>query len=201
MMELIAQGAEAKVYDKGSSILKKRIKKSYRHSDIDFELRKTRTTREANILKKLAASDINSPRLLYVNKEEMELEIEKIEGKKLSDSLEKLDYKRICIEIGKMVGKMHSLDIIHGDLTTSNMILCKGKIFFIDFGLSFSSDKTEDKAVDLHLFRQALCSTHHEIADECFSAFMKVYAGEARHSEAIFNRYKVVEQRGRHKLK
>ena len=92
------------------------------------------------------------------------------------------------------------MSIIHGDLTTSNMILEK-EIKFIDFGLSFFSTKDEDKAVDLHLFRQALESRHHTMWEKCFEAALKGYRlGNVDYS-SVLTRLEKVESRGRNKLK
>ncbi|MFW6014758.1 MAG: KEOPS complex kinase/ATPase Bud32 [Candidatus Nanoarchaeia archaeon] len=190
-MKIISKGAEAVIYSNGT-VIKKRIKKGYRHPEIDFELRKTRTTREANMLKKI---DIPAPKLISVDKKEMTIEMDKLTGKKLSTCLEKMDYKNISKEIGEKVAKLHKKNIIHGDLTTSNMIF-SDKLYFIDFGLAFTSTKDEDKAVDLHLLKQALSSRHSTISDECFEEIKKNYA-----NETVLKRLKEVEKRGRHKQK
>ena len=89
--------------------------------------------------------------------------MEFIDGKKLSDSLESQDYKKICKQIAENITKMHNSGIIHGDLTTSNMIFKNNQVYFIDFGLAFHSSKVEDKAVDLHLLKQALEAKHFTI--------------------------------------
>lgn len=195
-MKLIYQGAEAKVYEKNSTeLVKKRIEKKYRHPEIDFELRKARTTREANMLKKLP---IPGPKLIYVNKENMSLTIEKIPGEKLSKNLEKLDYITIAKEIATNIGILHKENKIHGDLTTSNMILNKNdnKIYLIDFGLAFTSAKDEDKAVDLHLLKQALNSKHHTISEKFFKTLIKNYP-----HKNVLKRLEKVELRGRNKAK
>ena len=99
---------------------------------------------------------------------------------------------------------MHKNNIVHGDLTTSNMILSShdGKIYFVDFGLSLFSNKDEDKAVDLHLFRQALGSSHHEIAEDCFAAAIIAYKEANNHGwKIVLNRLESVEGRGRNKTK
>ncbi|MFW6449487.1 MAG: KEOPS complex kinase/ATPase Bud32 [Nanoarchaeota archaeon] len=190
-MKIISKGAEAVIYSNGM-VIKKRIKKGYRHPEIDFELRKTRTTREANMLRKI---DIPAPKLISVDKKEMTIEMDKLTGKKLSTSLEKMDYKNISKEIGEKVAKLHKKNIIHGDLTTSNMIF-SDKLYFIDFGLAFTSTKDEDKAVDLHLLKQALSSRHSTISDECFEEIKKKYA-----NKTVLKRLKEVQKRGRHKQK
>ena len=125
--------------------------------------------------------------------------MQKIKGEVLRNALEKnhLNYGR---EIGRKIAIMHNRDIIHGDLTTSNMII-GDEIYFIDFGLSFFSKKIEDKAVDLHLLHQALESKHYTVYDVCFKEILKSYQKEADNSEEILERYKKVEERGRNKVK
>jgi len=103
-------------------------------------------------------------------------------------------------ELGKKIGILHSNNIIHGDLTTSNMIL-DNEIKFIDFGLSFFSTKEEDKAVDLHLLRQALESKHHDIWEKCFEAALKGYKKSYPEHSIVLNRLQKVEARGRNKHK
>src|SRR3989344_9161813 len=127
--KIIARGAEAILLRQNCNLIKKRIKKSYRLSEIDENLRKKRTRSEAKIMAKLAGK-INVPKILNINEEAKEIEMEFIEGKKLSDWLDSFSLEKqekICEELGKEIGKIHSFDIIHGDLTTSNMILVETK--------------------------------------------------------------------------
>jgi len=195
-MKRISQGAEAIIY-KEKNILKDRIKKNYRIKEIDEKLRKLRTRREAKILDKLHGI-IPVPKLINVN--DNLIEIEEIKGDRVRDILEKSDYIKLSHEIGEKIAVMHNHNIIHGDLTTSNMILSKeNKIFFIDFGLSFFSDKTEDKAVDLHLLKKALESKHYKIFEECFKSALEGYKGKSDDYEAIMKRFNIVEKRGRYK--
>ncbi|RMF06030.1 Kae1-associated serine/threonine protein kinase [Candidatus Woesearchaeota archaeon] len=196
MKGLIAQGAEAKLYDKGDEILKERFEKKYRLEEIDVKLRKFRTRREAKVLSRLQEMGFPSPKLISFDDKKMEIEMEKIDGPLVKDVLESSDCKKLCKEMGVLVRRMHDAGIIHGDLTTSNMILKEGKVFFIDFGLSFFSEKVEDKAVDLHLLREALESKHHTIWKECFAEVLKGY--NDRNVEA---RLEKVEGRGRYKGK
>ncbi len=119
-----------------------------------------------------------------------------LSGKKLSEYLEKLDYKKICKQLGEILTKLHNQDIIHGDLTTSNMIYIKNNaLYLIDFGLGFHSYKIEDKAVDLHLLKQALEAKHYKIADECFKIIIKNY--KANQYKTIIQRIPIIESRGR----
>ena len=95
------------------------------------------------------------------------------------------------------VSKLHSHDLIHGDLTTSNVILSGDEVFIIDFGLGFVSKKIEDKAVDLHLLKQALEAKHFENWSELFDNFLQKY--EFNESGEVIERLDVVEKRGRYK--
>ncbi len=162
-MKLIGFGAEAKIYEKRNSVLKERLEKKYRHPKIDIRLRKLRTRSEGKLLKKVLTLGINVPKVLSSNDKKMTLELEKIEGIKVRDILDGSDEdlkKVICKEIGKSIKKLHQNDIVHGDLTTSNMIW-NDKLFLIDFGLGKVSSRLEDKAVDIHLLKECLKSKHH----------------------------------------
>ena len=124
-----------------------------------------------------------------------------IDGKKLSEHLDNFPLtkqKSICKRIGESVAKLHDADIIHGDLTTSNMILVEDKIFFIDFGLGFISHKFEDKAVDLHLLKQALEAKHFKNWKQLFDSAFKGYE-KSKDSKIVLERLKAVEKRGRYK--
>lgn len=199
-MQKISQGAEASIYKEKDTIIKHRTVKSYRNKDIDEKLRRFRTRREAKILQKLEAIGFPAPKLLKdIDEISMKIEMEHIDGEKLRDFLHK-NHKKLSYEVGKKVAKLHENDIIHGDLTTSNMII-KGEIYFIDFGLSFFSKKAEDKAVDLHLLKRALESKHHLIFEECFAEVIKAYKEHYKEHKAVLDRLEEVENRGRNKKK
>ena len=201
MQKLIAQGAESKLFLTGNTILKNRFQKKYRIKEIDERLRKSRTRREAKILEKLQAINFSSPRL-FKNDEKENLEMEYVKGKLIKDILEKSDYIKLSREIGSKVAILHNNNIIHGDLTTSNMILNKNnEIVFIDFGLGFFSHKNEDKATDLHLLKEALESKHYKIWEKCYNAVLKIYEKKAINGKVIAKRLKIVESRGRYKGK
>ena len=199
--KLIAQGAEARIYRSGGRIVKDRFEKGYRISEIDSRLRKSRTRVEAKILNKLTGIGFPCPKVLGVDDQKGLLEMELVKGQKVRDILEKKDYKKLCKEIGKKVSIFHDNSIIHGDLTTSNMILedKSNEIYFIDFGLGFISHKVEDMAVDLHLLKQALESKHYNVWQECFKSVLAAYRPKNR--KEVLARLDVVESRGRNKAK
>ena len=86
---------------------------------------------------------------------------------------------------------MHAIDVIHGDLTTSNMLLrstSPPSIVLIDFGLSYVSSLVEDKAVDLYVLERALASTHPEEEgkrkeDTYIEQILRAYAGKVGEKE------------------
>lgn len=198
-MKTLAQGAEAKIIlnEKNNFIIKDRIKKSYRIKQLDDSIRKRRTKSESKLLLK-ASKVINCP-IPKQSKEFDKIIISFIDGKKLSEHLDKLKNKiQICNQIGKDIAKLHDNEIIHGDLTTSNMILQKEKIFFIDFGLGFISQKPEDKAVDIHLLKQALEAKHYKEWEKLWKAVELGYKS-SKHAKIVFERLKAVEKRGKYK--
>ncbi|KAI6114643.1 kinase-like domain-containing protein [Pisolithus croceorrhizus] len=101
--------------------------------------------------------------------------------------------------IGVEIAKMHLADIIHGDLTTSNMMLREGSkdLVLIDFGLAYHSTLVEDKAVDLYVLERAFASTHPD-AEPLFSSVLASYEKHlGKHWSAIKKRLNDVRLRGR----
>jgi len=208
--KIIARGAEAVIFKIGNKIIKDRIPKGYRHPDLDNKLRSRRTRAEAKLIKK-AKEIIPVPKLILVNELTNEIDMTFINGKKLSDHLDKLkpaEITRTCKLIGSNIALLHDAGLIHGDLTTSNMILSKSrtlsdnsknqKVFFIDFGLGFHSDRIEDKAVDLHLIKQALEARHSKIYKKSFKSVLSGYKKSKNYKKTLI-RLEKVEKRGRYK--
>ena len=195
MTKLIQQGAEAKIMLDKDIVIKDRISKGYRHPELDKKIIKRRTKSEAKILNK-ANSIINAPKAEIEDIDKIKMPF--IKGKKLYENLEEIDYKDVCKKIAKSIARLHDNEIIHGDLTTSNMILDdNGNLFFIDFGLGFHSNRIEDKAVDLHLIKQALEAKHFGIYEECFNIITKEY--DSKDSKLVLKQLEKVESRGRYK--
>ncbi|MDD5086527.1 MAG: KEOPS complex kinase/ATPase Bud32 [Candidatus Nanoarchaeia archaeon] len=199
-MEKIGAGAEAVICLEKNTVIKKRIKKSYRIKEIDERLRKFRTRRETKILEKLSSINFPTPTLILSDDKDMIIKMNFLDGKKIRDVLNNENCETICNEIGKKIAILHNNDIIHGDLTTSNMILIK-EVYFIDFGLSFFSDKIEDKAVDLHLLRQAIESKHHGIFEKAFNSVLNGYKIKNKNYNETIKRLEKVELRGKYKGK
>ncbi len=193
----IGLGAEAVVRLEDGHVVKERVPKSYRIKEIDDKLRKLRTRRESKILGKLSLFNFPSPKLISMSERDMTIKMEFLKGEKLRDCLYK-DPMGMGREIGCNIGILHQKNIIHGDLTTSNMIK-SNKVNFIDFGLSTHSKKIEDKAVDMHLFKQNLESKHHTFWEQCFNEVVRGYHESFDNSESVLEQLKIVESRGRNK--
>jgi TP53 regulating kinase and related kinases len=198
---IIQRGAEAIILKEKNKITKKRIKKSYRIPELDKKIRKLRTRSETKLLIK-ASKIINTPQVHESDEKTKEIKMDFIKGERLSEFLNNFQLKRqlkILLNIGKDIAKLHDAEIIHGDLTTSNMILAKNNsLTFIDFGLGFISHKFEDKAVDIHLLRQALEAKHFQHWEKLFKEFLKGYKKSKDYAKTL-ERFKAVEKRGRYK--
>ena len=195
----IAQGAEAVLYQDGALVIKERISKGYRLASLDESLRRFRTKREAKVLSKLEEMNFPAPHLKEFS--EARLTMDFIHGEKLRDVLLKGKEDNFADQIGELVGRLHLKNIIHGDLTTSNMIMNNDRLNLIDFGLSSFSEKVEDKAVDLFLLDRSLKSTHFTIYPSIFENVLEGYKYNNPEAENVLGRLEKVMARGRNKNK
>ncbi len=182
--KLLRIGAEANLYI-GTFlgyrvIIKYRIRKEYRDPLLDQEIRKKRTITEARIINSVRRLGIKAPAILLVNPVTATIVLEYIEGILLRDYLmenptsDKIP--QIMEKVGEYIGILHSNKIIHGDLTTSNIILHKNYTpVLIDFGLSYWSDDIEDYGTDMHLMLRSLESTHPLQAHRYFKYIIEGY--------------------------
>lgn len=196
----IAQGAEAIIERKDGSILKKRIKKSYRHPQLDEKLRKQRTALESNLLIKARRFGLAVPRIFETSAYEIEMEY--IEGKRVKElliSLSKEERIALYRQIGETTASLHEAGIVHGDLTTSNMIQKEGTLYFIDFGLAKTSSRVEDQAADLFLLYEALKAGHISILEEAWTEVLKAYKRKYPNAKQVIEQMTKIQQRRRYK--
>jgi Kae1-associated kinase Bud32 len=163
-LQVIKQGAEAVLYKTSfggrEAVLKDRLPKKYRNEKLDAKIRKTRTRIEAALLRKARGLGVNTPEVYDVDAEKGTICMQFVQGGIVKDILRGGENLEICREIGKNIARMHEGGLIHGDLTTSNIISHKDGLFFIDFGLGFEGRRIEDMAVDLLVFRKTFEATH-----------------------------------------
>ena len=202
-MKLLKKGAEADVYlsswNGKKAILKIRKEKTYRNPVLDKRIRKQRTIKESEIISQVKSFGISTPLIYFLDVNKCSILMQYIDGKLVRDMNEKV-IEKTCFEIGKIVGILHKNGIMHGDLTTSNFILSKKKLILIDFGLASRTEKPDDHAIDLRLFKEILNSAHANILNKSWSNFLKGYSksvGE-KYSKKIIKLVAVIESRGRY---
>jgi TP53 regulating kinase-like protein len=209
--QLLHKGAEASLFSGhwfGKTVIfKHRIPKEYRLEEIDKKIRKERTISEAKALVKVKNYGINVPQIFEIDVPKSTIIMKFIAGEKLKSCLKRLDEikkRKYFKEIGKSIAILHKNGHIHGDITTSNLIITsKEEIFLIDFGLHYYSDNVEDKSVDLHLFKRVLISSHGEDYQLCYKMFLEGYrSGYEEDSindcESIIKNIQAIETRGRY---
>ena len=197
-------GAEAVIktvdFDNRQTILKERVKKSYRIDELDKKLRFQRTRTESKITGEVRRAGVKTPMVFFTDNTDYKIYFELLEGGTLKKSMEKENSKlvaKLAEEWGLMVGKMHSAGIVHGDLTTSNAVVSKGQLYLIDFGLSFFSNRIEDVAEDINLLSQSLKATHNESYDLIWKHFLQGYSHYSGYKK-ILKRVAEISSRGRY---
>ncbi|CAN2389849.1 tRNA threonylcarbamoyladenosine metabolic process, partial [Pristimantis euphronides] len=107
---------------------------------------------------------------------------------------------RLAERIGQVLARMHDEDVVHGDLTTSNMLLRPPHpdldLVLIDFGLSFISALPEDKGVDLYVLEKAFLSTHPR-TEGVFRALLQSYTAASKRAGPVITKLDDVRLRGR----
>ncbi|KAF9351223.1 TP53 regulating kinase [Mortierella sp. AD094] len=206
--ELIKQGAEARVYlapfCERQAIVKERFVKAYRHPTLDKKLTSRRVIQEARCLNRCQKALIDTPTVYMVDVEKSLIYMEYIEGTSVRDYLVTAEgqtteaQQKVAVEIGRALGLMHNIDVVHGDLTTSNLLMRQetGSVVLIDFGLSYVSQLIEDKAVDLYVLERAFSSTHPN-TEVMFAQILDAYGQSGKASKQILKKLEDVRLRGR----
>lgn len=188
-------------------ICKERFAKKYRHPILDARLTKQRCRMEARLLGKCKEKGINVPTVLQVDSSFSDatslIYLEFINGQTVRDYLEEIllpqleiegsdplqclnMLRQIAEEIGKTISKLHEVGVVHGDLTTSNIMLRdieimskmqQPNIVFIDFGLAKNTTAIEERAVDLYVLERALQSTHPTLPPSFHESLLSAYVG------------------------
>jgi len=200
-------GAEAKldsaVWLGRSVVFKQRVVKGYRHKTLDKSLQSFRIKNEVRLMLEARKAGIPVPVIYSVDLSENRIVMEEIPGMRVKDALEELPEDKaraLCLKIGEIAGRLHAHDIVHGDLTTSNMLLDGDRIVVIDFSLGSRSSELEDKGVDMHLLEEAFHSAHYrrsELYDAVKDSYVKTYPGGAD----VLRKVKEIEKRGRYTRK
>jgi len=205
---LLKKGAEASLFLASwhgrRVIVKTRFPKRYRPAELDAKIRSYRTAHEPQFMHEAKKAGVPTPTIFFVDMKNTAITMEFVEGKQVKQVLPHVSQKEkqeLCVRIGVLIGKMHRHGVIHGDLTTSNMILDgEGKIFLVDFGLGEKNSEVEARGVDLHLMKRTLQSTHYQFAEDCFRNVKTGYSAVlgAEDAEKVFEKIREIERRGRY---
>ncbi|KAK2529331.1 EKC/KEOPS complex subunit TP53RK isoform X1 [Columba livia] len=212
-LQLVRQGAEAHVY-RGlflgrAAVAKLRVPKRYRHPALEERLSRRRTAQEARSLLRCRRAGISAPAVYFVDSVTNSIYLEDIvDSVTVQDHINSVQRSGNCTsslvplaeKMGELLARMHDEDLIHGDLTTCNILLRppteKLDLVLIDFGLSFISGLPEDKGVDLYVLEKAFLSTHPD-TEALFQALLKTYAAASKKSGPVIKRLDEVRLRGR----
>jgi len=199
-MEVNYRGAEAIVETRQwlghKVIFKTRNKRGYRHPSLEKKLVKERLRSESRIIERLISRGVNVPAIYGVDISNNCIIMEYIDGITLEKALRGKDFEQYLAQTAKLLSLLHSLNVVHGDPTTSNFMVTES-IYAIDFGLSTVSDDDEDRASDLRVFLESLDSHHSEISGR--DIFLSHYS-EWSSSASVIEALKVLELRGRYNL-
>jgi N6-L-threonylcarbamoyladenine synthase/protein kinase Bud32 len=188
------RGAEAVITITGATAEKRRVSKQYRVPALDRRLITERTRAEARLIAAARKGGVPTPVMSDITADTIRMEY--VEGTLLTGNLSEITVR----EAGRMVGKLHTAGIMHGDLTTSNLILraSDGKCVLIDFGLSQMTAEIEQRGVDIHVFFQTLESTAPELVESLKAAFIAGYTETFEGAADVIRREYEIGLRGRY---
>ena len=170
---------------------------------LDDSIRRQRTVREAEAIAGARRAGVDTPHVLLVDLARATLILEFVHGTRLKDLLERTtgaEATSLFHRLGVDIARLHSAGIMHGDLTTANVIVAERGLVLLDFGLSLRATRVEDFAVDLRLIKETLVGAHSRVAATAFEGLRSGYAefvGRAR-SRRVFTQLANVEGRGRY---
>ena len=188
-------------WDGRPAILKVRRPKEYRDAALDARIRKQRTAREARMIQRAKSAGVPAPIVYFVDVGRSSIVMQLMPGRPAS-LFSGSRLVELSGQMGRAAGMLHAAGIMHGDLTTANFVAPPGggPACAIDFGLSASTGKPEDHAVDLRLFREVLGSAHVEEMGGAWDKFMSEYASAVggRRAGRIAGLVSAIEARGRY---
>jgi TP53 regulating kinase-like protein len=208
-VNLLYRGAEADVF-RGEwcgrpAVYKLRKPLLYRLPDLDNLIRSQRTVHEAQMIHQSKLAGVSAPHLYYLSPPDALLVMEYVKGERLKTLLLEAGLTRESVAVlgegfGRSIAKLHVAGIMHGDLTTSNVIVDGGVLSLIDFGLAIHSQRLEDQAVDLRLIKETLTGAHNSVSKPFMQSLLSGYSsvlGRAR-AEAATKKLAEIERRGRY---
>ncbi len=200
-------GAEARldssVWMGRDVVVKQRVVKGYRHPALDRAIQTSRIRNEARLIMEARRAGIAVPVVYSVDYANNRIVMEEVKGARVKDALDRLpepEARVVCTKIGGIAARLHASDIVHGDLTTSNMLLEGERIVLIDFSLGSKTSELEDKGVDMHLLEEAFHSAHHQRSG-LYEVVKSSYTSHYPQGDAVLKKVREIEKRGRYTRK
>ncbi|MDP6869979.1 MAG: KEOPS complex kinase/ATPase Bud32 [Candidatus Poseidoniaceae archaeon] len=169
--EILHVGAEAEItagtWFSKPAIQKIRRKRTWRHPDLDYRLTRKRMNSEVKLMIKLHSIGVPVPAIWDVDFENASIVMQKIEGKQLFEILNNgISDAELLKKVGKAIRYLHRNAIIHGDLSTNNILISQnGEPYLIDLGLASMEYELEGYGIDLHVLHEILRASHPSIDD------------------------------------
>jgi len=185
-------------------VVKRRVRKEYRHPSLDEQIRHERTISEASIIHQAKKAGAKVPSIIGLDLENHAIVMTHLDGRVARECLDNLGIngaRKLLRSIGEQIGLLHTAGIVHGDLTTSNVIMSpSGAPFIVDFGMSRRSVEPEDRGVDLHLLQRSIVASHTQNPSSMMNAMIRGYeqtAGEKVASDT-WRKAREIARRGRY---
>lgn len=181
-------------------VIKQRVVKGYRHPALDRALQTQRIKNEVRLMLEARRAGVAIPVIYSVDFANNRIVMQEIMGARAKDALNELpepEAASVCARIGEIAARLHANDIVHGDLTTSNMLLDGDRIVLIDFSLGSKTSELEDKGVDMHLLEEAFHSAHHARSG-LYGTVTEAYAGSYDQGALVLKKVREIEKRGRY---
>jgi len=185
-------------------VIKRRVRKEYRNPLLDAQIRHDRTVSEASIIHEAKTAGAKVPSIIGVDIENNTIAMTHLAGTVARDCLDDMSINEARIllrSIGGQIGLLHSAGIVHGDLTTSNVIVSpSGAPFIVDFGMSHRSVEPEDRGVDLHLLQRSIVASHRQESSSMMNAMIRGYEQTAgkKAASSTWRKAREIARRGRY---
>ncbi|MEM2143079.1 MAG: Kae1-associated kinase Bud32 [Candidatus Thorarchaeota archaeon] len=205
--EVWAVGAESEIYRVRRwgivMAVKSRVSKPYLLADIDNQLKRLRTTRECSMLQYARRLGVPTPTVYSIDLSNCRIWMDFIDGrqlKQLANEVSKPELRRLCESFGVLIGMLHRGNVVHGDPTTSNVIVdSASRMWIVDFGLGEYNATIEMKGVDLHLIERAIETTHWDLSEDMLSSILDGYVSVlGSDADENISRMKHLRLRGRY---
>ena len=185
-------------------VIKRRVRKEYRNPSLDKQIRHDRTISEASRIHEAKTAGAKVPCIVGIDVQNNAIAMTRLYGTVARECLDDMGVKetrKLLRSIGEQIGLLHAAGIVHGDLTTSNVIVSPyGAPFIVDFGMSRRSIEPEDRGVDLHLLQRSIVASHRKNPSSMMNAMIRGYEQTAgkKIADSTWRKAREIARRGRY---